>query len=107
MTTGWGSPIGQPTIDVFLKPITPSVFIAITPETLALPVNAHQQFSAKVTGTSNPGVTWSASAGAITPGGLFTAPAKPCTCQVVATSAAEPGQTDTATVKVYVKKKKP
>lgn len=61
-------------------------------------------FSASVTGTSNTAVTWSVtggtSSGSITSGGVYTAPASPGQYRVVATSAADPGVTATATITV-------
>ena len=47
-------------------------------------------FSAQVTGTTNSAVTWTASAGSITPGGVFTAPASPGVVIITATSVADP-----------------
>src|SRR5690606_20810221 len=60
-----------------------------------------QQFSATVSGTTNGAVTWSASAGTITSGGLFTAPASASGAITVrATSVADPTKYGTATVTI-------
>jgi hypothetical protein len=52
------------------------------------------QCSATVTGTGNfnSAVTWSASAGAVTPSGLFTAPPNPGTITITATSVQDPSK---------------
>ena len=52
-----------------------SVSISILPLSVSLSLGGAQQFTASVTGTSNTGVTWSASGGTISSSGLFTAPA--------------------------------
>lgn len=49
--------------------------VVVTPGTVCLAPGATQQFDAAVIGLDNDGVTWSASTGSITAGGLYTAPA--------------------------------
>lgn len=49
--------------------------IVVTPGEVCLAPGATQQFDAAVLGLDNDGVTWSASTGSITVGGLYTAPA--------------------------------
>ena len=49
--------------------------LTISPSNAILVSGAKQQFTATVSNTSNSAVTWHASAGTITPTGLFTAPA--------------------------------
>jgi len=48
--------------------------LSISPGTANVPSLAQQQFTARFSGTANTAVTWSASAGTISSGGLFTAP---------------------------------
>ena len=49
--------------------------VSVSPGTASVPSSGQQQFTAIVTNTSNTAVTWSASQGAVTQSGLFTAPA--------------------------------
>jgi hypothetical protein len=74
--------------------------IAVTPPAIALQTGATQQFTATVTGWSDAAVTWSASAGAVSATGLFTAPATAGTVTVTATSVADPTRSASATVTV-------
>ena len=53
---------------------TPTATISISPRTSSLQAGKQQQFSAVVSGLSNPQVTWTASGGVISSGGLYTAP---------------------------------
>ena len=48
--------------------------VSVSPGTASVPSSGQQQFTAVVTNTSNTAVTWSASQGAVTQSGLFTAP---------------------------------
>jgi len=100
MTTGWGSPVGQTTLDALLGPTLPAVFLTLVPEAVALAPGEARLFTATVAGTDDTTVTWSASEGTVTACGLFTAPAKPGTCTVTASSAAEPTESATAMVTV-------
>lgn len=85
---------GATTSDPVTVTITTSaVNVTVTPATAALPLNAAQAFAASVTGSTNTAVTWSASAGAITASGVYTAPAtlpNPATAAIRATSKADP-----------------
>jgi uncharacterized protein YjdB len=80
----------------------PSVSIQVAPASATLLSGQSQQFSATVSNSTNTTVTWSASAGSITAGGLYTAPAVSSTqsVTVTATSAADPTKTASATVSV-------
>jgi hypothetical protein len=49
--------------------------VTISPSSVTLYASQTQQFQASVSGISSQSVTWSASAGSITSGGLYTAPA--------------------------------
>jgi hypothetical protein len=76
------------------------VVVTISPTTASLAAAATQQFVATVTGTSNTGVSWSASGGTITSAGLYTAPAVGGGYAIRATSAADPAASATAIVNV-------
>jgi uncharacterized protein YjdB len=85
---------------------TPTVTgVTVSPSTANVAGSANQTFTATVTGTNSPSqsVTWSASAGSITSGGVFTAPAATGSTQtitVTATSVQDGATTGTATVTV-------
>lgn len=83
---------------------TPVVSVAISPTTPTVVVNLTQQFTAVVSNSTNTTVTWSitegATGGAITTGGLYTAPGTPGTYHVVATSVGDATKSATATVTV-------
>lgn len=77
-----------------------NVSISISPGQATVSANAQVQFSASVGSAGNKTVLWSATGGTVTDTGLFTAPALPTTCYVVATSQADPSRTATAVVTV-------
>jgi hypothetical protein len=84
-----------------------AVSVSLTPAgPISLAVGAQQQFSATVTGSSNTGVTWTASAGTIDSTGLYTAPATvttaPQNVTVTATSLADPGMAASVSVSVHI-----
>jgi len=72
----------------------PSITVTVSPPTATLVAGATQAFAA------NTPVTWQASAGMITSGGVFTAPATPQTVTVTATSTMDATKSATATVTV-------
>ncbi len=78
--------------------------VEVLPGNATVAKGGYQSFTAKVTGTDNPGVTWSVEEGApggvITQGGTYAAPQTPGTYTVVATSVADPSKSGTATVTV-------
>jgi len=74
--------------------------VSISPNSITLPVNATQQFTATVTGITNPAVSWSATGGSISMTGLYTAAATAGTYTVTATSMVDPTQFSTASVTV-------
>jgi Fe-S cluster assembly iron-binding protein IscA len=91
--------------------IVPPVSIAVLPITAQLLSGSKQQFTAKVTGTSNTTVSWSvagsgcsgAACGTISTSGLYTAPAivpSPPQISITATSAADPTKSATASVTI-------
>lgn len=78
----------------------PTISITLTPNSTSLPTGSSVQFKATVSGTSNTAVTWSATGGAITSGGMYTAPGTPGTYTVKVSSVADPAQSASATVTV-------
>jgi putative Ig domain-containing protein len=78
------------------------ISVLISPTSATVQAGGTQQFSAAVRNTSQSGVTWSASAGSITAGGLFTAPkvSNPTSVTVTATSVADATKKASATVAV-------
>jgi kumamolisin len=100
MATGWGTPVGQTTINALLGSTTQTVSVAVSPTTATLSTGATQQFTATVTGSTNTTVTWTATGGTVSTSGLYTAPATAGTYTVTATSAADTTKKATATVTV-------
>ena len=78
----------------------PQISISVSPTTASLQTGAQQQFSAAVSGTTNTAVTWKASGGTVTNGGLYTAPSLAGTYTVTATSAADSSKSASAVVTV-------
>lgn len=77
--------------------------IAIDPDTAQLAQGQTQDFTATVTGTSDTDVTWAATCGDVEGDGTtvtYTAPAEDGTCELVATSTADPSAIATATITV-------
>lgn len=82
--------------------LLPTVSVAVVPATITLGPSGSQQFSASLSGTSNPNVTWSMSpsVGSFS-NGLYQAPAtinSQQTVTVTATSSAQPTQSGSATI---------
>lgn len=96
-----GGVVSQPVnITVTAAPPAP-VSVSVNPPSANSALSAATQFTATVTGTANLAVTWKASAGAISPAGLFTAPAAMPASQVVsitATSVADATKSGQASV---------
>jgi len=75
--------------------------VVVTPTAAASLTGGTLPFQATVQGTtSNTQVTWQAKLGTITPSGEYTAPSKPATDVITATSVADPSKSAVATVKV-------
>jgi uncharacterized protein YjdB len=75
--------------------------ISVSPSTVSILTLATQQFTANVQGTvTDKSVTWSASSGAISPAGLFTAGASILTTTVTATSNADKSKSASASVTI-------
>jgi len=77
---------------VALKVLKSGISVRISPASASISSGASQQFTAYVTGTSDTGVTWSASRGSISGAGLYSAPSVTSTTSVTvtATSVADP-----------------
>jgi hypothetical protein len=81
----------------------PAIAVAVRPPFTAVPVNDSVTFAATVTGSATTSVTWSVvppGCGSVTPAGVYTAPASAGSCQVRATSDADPRRSGTAAVAV-------
>ena len=79
------------------------VEVSISPETVTLPPNTSNTFTATVTGGTNGSVTWSTTCGSISGTGntvTYTAPTSEGTCRVRATSVEDTDAWDEATVTV-------
>ena len=84
------------------------VSVRLTPGSADLAHGQEQPFTATVTGSSNPAVTWSVSCGTVTESEragnertvTYTAPDEPATCELRATSDADPTQSATASIDV-------
>ena len=78
--------------------------ISVTPASPTILTGSTQQFTASVAGTTSTAVTWSVlpggAGGTISSSGLYTAPSRAGTDNVIATSVAFPGATAFATVAV-------
>ncbi len=83
-------------------PPPPPVAISISPYASSLLTGATQQFSATVTGASDPTVAWQVASGggSISSSGLYTAPSLAGTATVKAISLADPTKTASATVTI-------
>ena len=82
----------------------PRVGVTVSPSAASISTGARLQLAATVTGTTNTAVAWSvaegSAGGSITAAGLYTAPATAGSYHVVATSAADPRKSATATLTV-------
>ena len=84
----------------FTVSVGSSVVVSISPTSASLSTGGTQQFTATVTGTSNTAVTWLATGGTVSSGGLYTAPGTAGNYTVTATSAANTTKSASATVAV-------
>jgi len=87
---------------IAVSPAGSAISVTVSPNNTTLTSGNTQQFSAAVQGTSNTAVTWSASAGSVSSGGMFTAPTVTSTSNatVTATSVADTTKKSSATVAV-------
>jgi hypothetical protein len=74
------------------------ISVAINPPSASVQTGSTQQFSATVSGTSNTGISWSATGGTISSAGLFTAGATAGTFAVTATSMGDASKSAQASV---------
>jgi len=79
-----------------------TIHVYITPNTASVPSRLTQQFTSKVTNSTDTAVTWSTTQGSINSSGLFTAPSvsTDTTVTITAKSQADPSDSATATVTV-------
>ena len=91
---------GIPRGDAIVIDTRVPVTVAVSPPAVSLTPGQTMQFTATVTGTSNTAVTWSATGGAITASGLYTAGNVSGNFSVRATSAADTTVSDTAMVSI-------
>ena len=87
---------------VAIAPPTSNITITVSPTSTSLTSGTSKQFSATVQGTTNTGVTWTASSGSVSSSGLFTAPtvSSATNVTVTATSNANASMKASATVAV-------
>jgi hypothetical protein len=76
--------------------------VNVIPASVTLAANQKQQFTANVTGTSNTGVTWSATVGSIDSNGLYIAPAPSSQTTVIVTAVSQADSSSRATATVTV-----
>ncbi|MGA2966955.1 MAG: Ig domain-containing protein [Terriglobales bacterium] len=79
-----------------------NVKIAVSPTGATLSSNQTQQFTASVSGTSNTGVTWSATAGSVSASGLYAAPAVTAQTSVVVSATSVADSTKVASAAITV-----
>jgi hypothetical protein len=84
------------------NPVNPTVVVSVSPTSASVQVGGTQQFSVTVTGTSNTGVSWSATGGTISSTGLYTAGSSAGTFGATAVSVADSTKSAQATVTVTV-----
>jgi len=77
---------------------TPSIAVSISPASARISPAGTVQFTARVSGTSNVGVTWSAVGGSISSSGLFTATSGASSATITATSLASPASSASAPI---------
>ena len=94
--------VADPTKSASTSVTVSAVQVLISPLSAPLPSGGQQQFSATVSGTNNKAVTWSASAGTISTGGLFTAPRVSVSTTVAVTAASVADSSKTASAAITV-----
>ncbi|HLZ39511.1 MAG TPA: Ig domain-containing protein [Candidatus Sulfotelmatobacter sp.] len=77
---------------------TPAIAVSISPPSAHISPKTSVQFTARVAGTSNVGVVWSAVGGTISSNGLFTASSGTTAATITATSVADPTSSASAAV---------
>jgi hypothetical protein len=89
----------RPALEIVIAGASP-VQVTVSPASATLSPGAKQTFRATISGSSNTTVTWSATGGTITSGGVYTAGGAPGNFTVTATSAADPTKSATAAVAI-------
>jgi len=91
---------GSQSFSISVRNDNGGIRVTVSPSSTNVISNQTQTFTANVTGSENSGVTWSASAGSITTGGVYTAPSvtSVTTAVVTATSKADSKGQGTATL---------
>jgi hypothetical protein len=82
--------------------VSGKIAVSISPSSTTLTSTQKQQFTATVTGTSNSGVKWSATAGSVDTNGLYTAPTVTSQSSVVVTAKSDADSTKSASSTVTV-----
>jgi hypothetical protein len=95
-TNAGGSAFAATTVTV----ASPAISVSITPTTATVAPAGTKQFAASVTGTSNTGVTWTATGGTVNSNGLYTAGSTAGNFTVTATSAQDTTRSATAQVTI-------
>jgi hypothetical protein len=93
---------GNKTFAIGVSGGTSNVKVSVSPASANLVSNQKQQFTATVSGTSNTGVKWSATAGSVDASGLFTAPTVTAQTNLVvkATSSADSSKSSNVAITV-------
>ncbi len=97
-TNSGGSVTATTTVTVTSTP--PAVSVAVSPTIVSLFPNGTQQFSATVSNAANTNVTWTATGGAISSSGLYTAGAATGSFSVTATSVQDSTKSNSASVTI-------
>ena len=95
-----GTKRSRPILTIVIAGGSPSVSVSISPATATVQSGKTQQFTATVTGSSNTAVTWTATGGAVSSSGLYTAGSTAGSFTVTATSAADATKSATASVTI-------
>jgi len=82
------------------NPGTSEITVGIAPKSASVQAGSTQPFTATVTGTSNAGITWSATGGTISSSGVYTAGNNAGNFTVTATSVADASKQSQATVTI-------
>ena len=77
-----------------------SVVVALTPATAILEPGGQTRFTATVSGATDRTVTFSATCGTVNATGRYTAPSTPGSCQLTATSNADPTRSASASIQI-------
>ena len=100
-----GEPSGSSGVRAYTVTVVPSVnsvTVQISPADPSIMAGGKIQFAAAVSNTSNTAVTWSASAGSISAGGLFTAPVNSTAKSITVTASSAAATTAQASTAVTI-----